>query len=642
MSKIAIYTRVSSSGQLDREGDSLEVQREKCKMLMISIGKEESELEYFTDEAISGKTTTARVQMTNLLDRIRNQSKDDIDYIEGICAYSLSRLSRSVKDTLQIYEELKNRGLSLFTADGMFRGELNDSNSLIMTTIMGMVNQLYNENLRNAVIPGMYKIAEKGYYAGGMPPLGYDLEPMLLEDGKVRNMLKVNNDESKLVKRIFKMYVEEGYSLYSISQTLNLEGIRTKRYGKRGGSKFTTINIKQIIDNEIYVGKIIFGKHTRNAVTGKREVRYITKEEILQANGRHDPIVTLDTFLKAREISEKRARPKSDRKMANERLDREYKEYTYMKSKMFSNILKCPCCGSKMTTSRVKSSGGRDEYYYYICLNNNSGKGCGASYRVKEEIVLDLIKDDLLKGYLNQYKLLNVYLNKRENKVQRDKNLSDLESEKLIYIENLRGNKKTNENKLDKILDELLETDSEFLKEKLKDKMKGVEKGILDINKKIHEIEKELKALEVDRQILMSNLNDFSESDFNKYFKSLTTKEKRLLLEQRYKKIVIETEGKRNGRQKTFKLKEVQYNERFSIKNICKVLNIDFMEFFNVLKNEGYENELIPYLNHSDDIEILEDIIKTVVMSEVFEEEFISENLRKTNEYINSNNKIQC
>lgn len=584
MGKIAIYTRVSSLKQVDKDGDSLEVQKQKCENLLInSFNIDKDNIVYFEDAGISAKDTIGRKGMSELLNLIESQlnSKSE-DYIEGICCYNLSRLSRNMKDTALIFETLKNKDIKLYTADMMFKGTLDDQTSMIMAGVMGIINEMYLTNLSENVKPGMVEASSKGFQQGGIPPLGYDLMNKDIGDGVLRNVYVINESEREVVNRIFSMYVEQEYSLYKIAVTLNKEGFKTKSYGKKGGSKFTTLAISNILKNAVYIGKIVWGKSIKDGKNKKREQIELTKEDILKCTGVHEAIVNEETFFKAFDRLIERSKDNKNLTMAKTRKKIDEKVYYAKNRRIFSNVLKCPSCGARMTPSINHGNDKRPDYFYYICSNKNSGKGCNGYYRVREQLVLDLIRKDFIDSYGRQYQMLRIYLDKHLKDVNSKKFCTENENSHLNYrLTNLINNKNKLDKKLDNIIDSLIEAESDRVKKRLNENIKDIEKDIGDIDKEIKSIEDEIESERRQKAILLDNLKETKIGDFEEYFNSLTLEKQRLLIEQRYDEIIIETEATRKGSEKTYKLKNMKYNEKFSIRHICEVLDVDFDDFYN-------------------------------------------------------------
>lgn len=613
MGKIAIYTRVSSIKQLDSEGESLKVQREECeKMLIRDYNKSKKDFLYFTDEGISGKSAEKRNQFQEMLDLIKHQSKDDENYIEGICCYDLSRLARNLQLTMEIFNVLKENNLKLYTVDRTFRGSLDDQSAMMMVAIIGMLNELYLFQLREKVIPGMKESSSKGYWQGGMPPLGYDYVEMKDDKGKFRKFLVINKKEAEIVKRIFNMYINEEKSLYSIAKELNIEGYKTKSYNKRKGSKFSTVTVTNILSNPIYIGKVVWGKKKTislkksNGVRKKEKIEF-TDEEIRNAKGIHEAIIDEETFFNARARMKERKQIREGLKMAKKRKGIKEKKYYKENRRLFSNILKCPECGSRMTSSPYykKDSNGNvlEVKYSYICSSYNAGKNnCKGYYRVSEKQVYEFIKKDFIEAMDNYYAIVKIYLDdKIKSEEDKIKYLNNINPEKAKKLDRLEKNKKKLSKNLENIAELLIEyKDNKRMIDIYNNKSKKLNKELDEIDKNIEKIKSEIEKEKEKRKTILSDIrNKENAGDFEIYFNNLTLDKQRQLIEQVYIEIVVDTEPKRKGKQKSPKLRYSKINPDFNIRKICNVLDIDYNDFYNKIEEKGIKIPII--LKHFED-----------------------------------------
>ncbi|SHH75798.1 Site-specific DNA recombinase [Caloranaerobacter azorensis DSM 13643] len=603
MGKIAIYTRVSSVRQLDSEGESLKVQREECeKMLIREYNKSKEDFIYFTDEGISGKSTEKRDQFVEMLEMIKNQSKDDENYIEGICCFDLSRLARNLQLTMEIFNVLKENNLKLYTVDRMFRGSLDDQSAMIMIAIIGMLNELYLVQLREKVIPGMKESSSKGYWQGGMPPLGYDYLEMKDDKGRYRKFLVINEKEAEVVKRIFHMYVNEEKSLYSIAKELNDEGYKTKSYKKRKGGKFSTVTVTSILSNPVYIGKVVWGKKTTISLkqsndVRKKEIKEFTDEEIRNAKGIHEAIIDEETFFKARARMKERKQIREDLIMAKKRKGIKEKKYYKENRRIFSNVLRCPECGSRMTSSPYYKKDDKGNIlevkYSYICSAYNSGKNnCKGYYRVSEKQVYEFIRKDFIERMDNYYKMIKIYLDyKIKTEEDKIRYLDEVNPEKAKKLERLEKNKKKLSKNLENIAELIIENkDNKRMLEIYNNKSVELNRELDQIENKIQKLKSEIEKEKEQRKTLLKDIQEKEDiGDFEVYFNNLSIDKQRELIEQVYTEIVVDTEPKRQGKQKNPKLRYAKINEDFSIRRICEILDIDFNDFFIKMQEKGIQ-----------------------------------------------------
>ena len=76
----------------------------------------------------------------------------------------------------------------------------------------------------------------------GRPPFGYEVGP----DGRYRPL----PIEAQLVRRIFRLYLDDNLGIRRIAQRLNEEGARTRR-----GGPWSMISIRDILRNRVYTGE---------------------------------------------------------------------------------------------------------------------------------------------------------------------------------------------------------------------------------------------------------------------------------------------------------------------------------------------------------------------------------------------------
>src|SRR5262249_40033345 len=93
----------------------------------------------------------------------------------------------------------------------------------------------------------------KGKWVGGMPLLGYDVDPK-------GSKLRVNDTEAARVRAIFALYLEY-QALLPVIRELNRPGWRTKRWRTRkghfrGGRAFPRNTLRQLLTNVTYLGRI--------------------------------------------------------------------------------------------------------------------------------------------------------------------------------------------------------------------------------------------------------------------------------------------------------------------------------------------------------------------------------------------------
>ena len=624
MGKIAIYTRVSSEKQAAEDRYSLEVQKERCEALLISQGYKKEDFLYFCDAGISGVTIEQRDELKELLERIQENDSD----IEGICCYDLSRISRSISHTLEIFKILKENNLRLFTCDGAFMGDINGQNAKIMVSIYSMLNELFIDQLRERVKAGLEKSVEAGNYYGGPAPLGYKYEFYSVSQQENKNFnsdkktrkkdikkrLVVDENEKPIIELIFHLFTVEKYSIKNVAQYLNINGYRTRQ-----NKQFATATVQKILENPLYAGRLFWAKRRQKKKTDKG-VRIWEKTSIYDINfydlprGNHEAIISEEFFLETLERLKGRRKIRKNLDMAEAMFGITKQEYFDAHKKMFINILKCPHCGGNMTSSlqpgHKRADGSIAEAkVYYKCSTFNAVKNlCNGYYSVQEERAFNLIKEDFFFKRLKEaFLLVKEYQNYLREKHGANKEmLFDKEINKIKdEIKNLEKNESRLLTKLDNLINMQLEEEKGSLKYNRIEKMiKDTEKDIEEVKKFKEEQQNKIIQAIKRREALLNEAKEQEEfENIEEYFNSLPLLQKRQLLEKVYSKIVIGTISNARYGPKRLTLKKVEYNQYSNIYGLCKVLGVqDFKSFNEYLKSKG-RKELNLLLQHYGDIE---------------------------------------
>lgn len=238
MIRAVIYIRFSSKQQA--ESFSIEYQQEECLKYIERQGYKY--VGKYIDKAKTGKKTAGREALDEMLyDAGRNK-------FDKIIVFSFSRAFRNTRDALNTNHELNNKHgivlesviepIDMSTAHGKFSG----------TNLFAM-HELQSDILAAHVKSGLYVAAKQGYYLGGIVNIGYNTyETGEFSRGKPRKKYCINEEEAKIVKMCFQMYVE-GYAINYIRDELNRIGLKTRR-----GYDMSSQTLSRMFKNEFYVG----------------------------------------------------------------------------------------------------------------------------------------------------------------------------------------------------------------------------------------------------------------------------------------------------------------------------------------------------------------------------------------------------
>lgn len=337
--RVALYTRVSTSMQAN-DGVSLSQQEEMLKKYCEEQNYEIVRI--YSDRGISGKDIQGRPEMTQLLMDANNRAFD------LVMTWKLSRISRSVKDVLEIFDIFERNNIKYKSLTENFETETPSGRMVFQ--IMAVVNEMERNQISENVSGAMTFLASQGRYLGGSAPLGYDLKSESRGDRKT-SILVINEQEAVTIRLIYELYVK-GWGYKRIANHINAMGMKSKK-----GHYLAISTIRDILTNPLYVGLLRYNNYTN--WSKKRRAGKNPNPVVVQ--GMHEPIITEEIWEKAQ------VRMKGDKKAV-----KKHKGFYPL-----TGILKCPECGASMVLGGSTQQGKR--IFYYICGSFHS-KGSSACH----------------------------------------------------------------------------------------------------------------------------------------------------------------------------------------------------------------------------------------------------------------------
>ena len=315
MKKCALYTRVSTSMQAEKDYNSCESQRDKINSYIKSQEDLEIYKEY-SDPADSGSNTD-RPGLKELLKDVATKK------IDVILTYKIDRLTRSSKDFYKLIEFFDKYAVSFISVSERF--DTSSASGRLLRNIMLTFAEFEREMTAERTRDKMLLRASRGLWNGGYTPFGYKRE-----EGK----LFVDKGKAKIVCEIFDKFVTTG----SLKQTTDFV-LQNQVKNPKTEKLFTINGVFHILRNPAYIGQMIWAK------------------KIYQ--GIHEPIISKELFEHAQTLTKEKVRKKLL-----------YKEY------FVRGLLKCAECGSTMTPYFTYGRSKRYYYYKCVCVVRNGYKAC--------------------------------------------------------------------------------------------------------------------------------------------------------------------------------------------------------------------------------------------------------------------------
>ena len=230
--KVALYPRVSTTEQA-KEGYSIGEQVDRMQMYCQAMGWQVYKI--YTDPGYSGGDTNR----PGLQSMIKDVKAGKID---KVVVYKLDRLSRSLKDTLILIEDifLPNN------VDFVSITENFDTNSSLGRAVLGLLGvfaQLERDKIKERMDMGKEARAKEGKWGGGAyQPIGYDYDIQT-------ETLYVNEYEIMQVRELYDLFLS-GTPLRRIEKIFAQKG-----YSHKHG-KWTPKTMRWVMRSKTYLGYI--------------------------------------------------------------------------------------------------------------------------------------------------------------------------------------------------------------------------------------------------------------------------------------------------------------------------------------------------------------------------------------------------
>lgn len=216
------YVRVSTDGQA-RDGVSLEAQKEKIRRWTDDHGYV---LEGIVEDAgISGKAMKNRLGLQQVLAQVRRGGV--------VVVYSLSRLARSTKDTIQIAEDLEKRGVDLVSLTEAL--DTTSAAGRMLFRLLAVLGEFERDLISERTSLALRHLQRQGRYIGGRVPFGFS---------RAGQLVRKNTKEQAIVQ-FAQTLRADGLSYRQVSHLLAEQG-----HVNRVGKPFAPFQIQRMVSNK--------------------------------------------------------------------------------------------------------------------------------------------------------------------------------------------------------------------------------------------------------------------------------------------------------------------------------------------------------------------------------------------------------
>lgn len=322
--RCAVYTRVSTSEQAEKDFSSIDAQREAGEAYVASQRHEGWVCieDRYDDPGYTG----ANVDRPGLQ---RLMADIEAGKVDVVLCYKVDRLSRSLLDFARLLETFDKHVVAFTSVTQAF----NTSTSMgrltlnILLSFAQFEREMISERTRDKIAAAR----RKGKWSGGHPILGYDVDPR-------SRKLVLNQAEASQVRQIFDLYLDHEALLPLVAELerrrWNNKRWTTHKGSERGGRPFDKGTLHFLLTNVAYIGQVRY----------KKEVH----------PGEHEGIVDPAVF--------KRVQETLRRNNVSRGAEGRNKYGALLKG-----LLHCAACDCRMVHAS-SSNGHNRRYRYYVCL----------------------------------------------------------------------------------------------------------------------------------------------------------------------------------------------------------------------------------------------------------------------------------
>ena len=313
------------------------------------------------------------------------QMMADLDKnIDTVYVKDFSRLGRHNAKVLLLLDEFQERGKHLIVIDDNYDSMDSSDDTIGIKT---WFNERYVKDTSKKIKRALGARQKEGTLIT-RAPFGYRRNP------NDKTILEIVPKEAEYIKKIYDLYLSgSGYrkiATYLTEQRAPTPSmiqrereIEEGRLSKRKvASRWSDAMIKEILDNDFYIGTFRLKKRARNTVHGKD--KRVPKEEQCIFENHHPAIIDKATFSLVQELKEKRNR-------TNYRGSRGQWFGSEIPNP-FGCCLFCKDCGSRLTPIKRQTSSKERKYYICTTYNTKGRRYCSKAHLIEEN---DLMEDVL-------------------------------------------------------------------------------------------------------------------------------------------------------------------------------------------------------------------------------------------------------
>ena len=426
--KAALYCRLSVDD--GRMGESVSIGSQKLLLEQYCKDHAIENYEVYDDDGYSG-TNFDRPAFQRMYEDIQN------GLIDTVLVKDQSRFGRSYIEVGMYVEKFKELGVRFIAVSDNYDSMKNEND--MMFPMRNVLNDYFAREASIKTKTAKKAKAKAGQYIGSKPPFGYKLDP------NDRHHLVIDEPAAETVRRIFRMAAQGiGYNkttkIFREEKVLtpiayfnlhNPDYFKSDYWRKEFDWHVTSIRV--ILENEVYLGKLIYGKQRCKSMKSKEKVK-VPREDWIIVENCHEPIISQELWDEAHRMMSTKRRPTLTGEV-----------------QMFAGLLYCADCGHALTYSQKKRKDGTYHGAYSCWLYKTHGKEYCASHYINYDVIYDIVLKDIrrvLKSYRKNKDEFRAFINNK---------CSGISSQRIAQLKNELKKSQSRIEELNHLLNKLYE-----------------------------------------------------------------------------------------------------------------------------------------------------------------------------------------
>lgn len=355
----AIYLRKSRKDkEIEARGEGETLKRHE-KILTDLAKRQGLQIGEIYREMVSGDSIDARPEMQRLLEDVHNNRW------RGVMVVELERLARGDTKDQGIVAEAFKFSETLIVTPSKTYDPTNEFDEEYFEFGLFMSRREY-KTIKRRLSAGVRLSILEGNYLWPKPPYGYDI----VDRGRRDRTLKPN-DNAPIVRMIFEWYTKEKIAFSAIARRLTDMEIPSPA----GYDFWNPASVTKIIKSDAYIGKVHYGTVKRKkeydpeAGVVRNVKRKSNQDEIIVADGKHPPLIDMETWEIALARHSKNTRIADGKDLSNP----------------LAGLLRCQACGKAMRYKRTHKE--NEKEYKWFRHRDETAEKCKCQSSAYEDVM---------------------------------------------------------------------------------------------------------------------------------------------------------------------------------------------------------------------------------------------------------------